>query len=143
MRSAGTFSAVRSDPSTTRTVDGKIVRSGSRATSSRRTRSPRSPRICDILGQYYKPQLGTLINNSFFPVSNQAGFNQTQFSTKSDYNITTNQRLSGSFVFVDRPRTLLDQGGAWNFDDPNGGPFSRARLQWVSSHYVRWRTITP
>ena len=126
------------DPSTTRTVDGKIVRDPFPGNIIPQNRiSAVSQNVTKILGQYYKPQLGTLLNNSFFPVSNQAGFNQTQFSTKSDYNITTNQRLSGSFVFVDRPRTLLDQGGVWNFDDPNGGPFSRARLQWVSSHYVR------
>ncbi|MDZ4797538.1 MAG: carboxypeptidase-like regulatory domain-containing protein [Bryobacteraceae bacterium] len=126
------------DPSTTRTVDGKVVRDPFPGNIIPQSRiSAVSQNVTKILGQYYKPQLGTLLNNSFFPVSNQAGFNQTQFSTKSDFNITTNQRLSGSFVFVDRPRTLLDQGGAWNFDDPNGGPFSRARLQWVSSHYVR------
>ena len=63
-------------------------------------------------GQY------ALINNAFFPVSNQAGFNQTQFSTKSDYNLTSKHRSRGSFVFVDRPRTLLDQGGVWDFNDP-------------------------
>ena len=96
-----------------------------------------SKNCAKILGQYYKPQLGTLMNNSFFP------FRTRRASTRPSSppsRITTSHPssgLSGSFVFVDRPRTLLDQGGAWNFNDPNGGPLSRARLQWVSSHYVR------
>ena len=87
-----------------------------------------------------------LLNNAFFPIANQAGFDQTQFSMKSDYLDHLEAPVDGSFVFVDRPRTLLDQGGVWDFSDPNGGPLSRARLQWVSSHYARiaedW-TISP
>jgi hypothetical protein len=126
------------NPATTKTVNGQLVRDPFEGNIIPPAMiSAVSKNLTKILDQYYKPQLNTLLNNSFFPVSNQAGFNQTQFSTKSDFNLTSNQRLSGSFVFVDRPRTLLDQGGAWNFDDPNGGPLSRARLQWVSSHYVR------
>ena len=135
------------DPATTRLVDNKVVREmfpGNIIPSARI--STVSQNLAKIMNQYYKPALNTMLNNSFFPVSNQAGFNQTQFSTKSDFQINPNQRLSGSFVFVDRPRTLLDQGGVWNFDDPNGGPLSRARMQYVSSHYVRlahdW-TMTP
>ena len=78
-----------------------------------------------------------LLNNSFFPVSNQAGFTQNQFSVKADHSLSPSQKLSGSFVYVDRPRVLLDQGGVWDFNDPNGGPLSRARLQWVRSWYGR------
>lgn len=126
------------DPNTQQTVGGQLVRDPFPGNIIPKSRiSKVSQNLANILSQHYKPQLSTLINNSFFPVSNQAGFNQTQFSTKSDYMITSKQRLSGSFVYVDRPRTLLDQGGAWDFSDPNGGPLSRARLQWVSSHYVR------
>jgi hypothetical protein len=135
------------DPLTSQTVNGQVVRDmfpGNIIPQSRI--SAVSKNLVKILNDHYKPQLDTLINNSFFPVSNQAGFTQTQFSTKSDYQINSKQRLSGSFTYVDRPRTLLDQGGVWDFSDPNGGPLSRARLQWVSSHYVRlahdW-TISP
>ncbi|MEO8660852.1 MAG: carboxypeptidase-like regulatory domain-containing protein [Bryobacteraceae bacterium] len=126
------------DPASSQTVGGSLVRDmfpGNKIPQSRI--SSVSQKLTGILAQSYKPQLDTLINNSFFPVSNQAGFNQTQFSTKSDFQINSKQRLNGSFVFVDRPRTLVDQGGAWDFSDPNGGPLSRARLQYVTSHYVR------
>ncbi len=135
------------DPASTQTVNGTVVRdmfAGNMIPKSRISKV--SQNLVNILSQHYQPELNSLINNSFFPVSNQAGFNQTQFSTKSDFQINSKQRLSGSFVYVDRPRTLLDQGGPWDFSDPNGGPLSRARLQWVSSHYVRlahdW-TISP
>ena len=132
------------DPNTTKMVDGRIVRDvfpGNIIPKNRFSRA--SQNLAAVMKQHYLPQVKgadgqfALINNSFFPVSNQAGFNQTQFSTKSDYIINTQQRLAGSFVYVDRPRNLLDQGGVWDFNDPFGGPLSRARLQNVASHYVR------
>jgi hypothetical protein len=141
------------DPATTRFVGGQMVRDpfpGNIIPQNRISQVARN--LGAIMKQHYLPTVTdatgqiALLNNSFFPVSNQAGFNQTQFSTKSDFMINSNHRLSGSFVFVDRPRNLLDQGGVWDFNDPLGGPLSRARLQHVASHYVRlsedW-TISP
>ena len=141
------------DPASTKTVGGSLVRDmfpGNIIPASRISKV--SQNLGKIMLDHYAPTVKdasgqiALINNSFFPIANQAGFNQTQFSTKSDYQINGKQRLSGSFVFVDRPRTLLDQGGVWDFSDPNGGPLSRARLQYVSSHYIRlahdW-TVSP
>jgi hypothetical protein len=135
------------DPATTQNIGGKLVRDmfpGNIIPASRISKVAQN--LANIMKKHYPPAINALINNAFFPVSNQAGFNQVQFSTKSDFQINSTQRLSGSFVWVDRPRTLLDQGGVWDFNDPDGGPLSRARLQWVSSHYVRlahdW-TVTP
>ena len=132
------------DPATTRMVDGRIVREMFPGNIIPKSRfSQVSQNLAGIMKKHYLPEVKgpdgqyALINNSFFPVSNQAGFNQTQFSTKSDFVLTDKQRLSGSFVYVDRPRNLLDQGGVWDFNDPYGGPLSRARLQNVASHYVR------
>jgi hypothetical protein len=141
------------DPKSSRTVGGKLVRDMFPNNMIPQARiSTVAKNLAAIMKKHYMPQVKgpdgqyQLLNNAFFPVSNQAGFNQKQFSTKSDYQINSNQRLSGSFVWVDRPRTLLDQGGVWDFNDPNGGPLSRARLQWVSSHYIRmahdW-TVSP
>jgi hypothetical protein len=141
------------DPLSTQFVGGKMVRNpfpGNIIPADRISQVSRN--LATIMKEHYLPQVKqpdgqyALLNNSFFPVSNQAGFNQTQFSTKSDFAITDRHRLSGSFVFVDRPRTLLDDGGVWDFNDPQGGPLSRARLQYVASHYVRlaedW-TVSP
>lgn len=141
------------DPGTSQTVNGNIVRAMFPGNIIPKNRiSAVSQSLAKIMQDHYSPQVKgadgqyALINNAFFPIANQAGFDQTQFSMKSDYMIDSKHRLSGSFVFVDRPRTLIDQGGVWDFNDPNGGPLSRARLQWVSSHYVRlaedW-TISP
>lgn len=141
------------DPGSDRTVGGSLVRNmfpGNIIPKSRISKV--SQNLAGIMKAHYMPQVKgadgqyALLNNSFYPVSNQAGFNQTQFSTKSDFQINSNQRLSGSFNWIDRPRTLLDQGGVWDDSDPNGGPLSRARMQYVSSHYIRlahdW-TVTP
>ncbi len=132
------------DPAASQTVGGKLVREifpGNIIPASRISSVAKN--LGNIMKEHYMPQVKqadgqyALINNSFFPRSNQAGFNQVQFSTKSDFVINSSHRLSGSYVWVDRPRTLLDQGGVWDFNDPNGGPLSRARLQYVASHYVR------
>ncbi len=141
------------DPASSQTVNGTQVRTmfpGNIIPPSQI--STVSKNLAKIMEAHYLPQVKdangqfSMINNSFWPIANQAGFDQTQFSTKSDFLINSMHRLSGSFVWVDRPRTLLDQGGVWDFSDPNGGPLSRARLQHVVSHYVRiaedW-TISP
>src|SRR3954471_12980291 len=141
------------DPASSQIVNGTLVRTMFPGNIIPQNRiSAVSQNLAKIMQAHYQPQVKgpdgqyALINNAFFPIANQAGFDQTQFSTKSDYMITSKHRLSGSFVFVDRPRTLLDQGGVWDFSDSTGGPLSRARLQWVSSHYVRlaedW-TVSP
>lgn len=96
-----------------------------------------------IFKEHYSPSVFdsdgrvALLNNSFFPVSNQAEFRQNQLSIKIDHSVSSAHKLNGSFVYVDRPRTLLDQGGVWDFRDSNGGPLSRARLHWVRSWYGR------
>ncbi|MFN7997586.1 MAG: TonB-dependent receptor [Bryobacteraceae bacterium] len=141
------------DPNSTQTVNGTQVRTmfpGNKIPQSRI--SSVSQNLVGILQKDYMPQVKLpdgsypMINNAFFPIANQAGFAQTQFSTKSDYIINAKHRINGSYVLVDRPRTLLDQGGVWDFNDPNGGPLSRARLQYVTAHHVRlaedW-TISP
>ncbi len=132
------------DPATTRSVGGKIVRDRFPNNIIPRSRISRvANNLAEIMKRHYPPVVKepdgrfAMINNSFFPVSNQAGFNQTQFSTKGDYILSSNHRLSGSFVLVDRPRNLLDQGGVWDFNDPFGGPLSRARRQYVATHYAR------
>ena len=132
------------DPSTTRIVNGQMVRDPFPGNVIREDRiSSPAQKLGTIFKQHYSPTVkGTdgqvaLTDNAFFPVSNQAGFTQNQFSLKLDHNLAATQKINGSFVYVDRPRVLLDQGGVWDFNDPNGGPLSRARLQWVRSWYGR------
>ncbi len=141
------------DPRTTSFEGGRMVRNVFDNNIIPRDRLSRVSRnLAEIMKKHYLPQVKdasgqfALLNNSFFPVSNRAGFLQNQFSVKGDHYVSRAHKLAGSFVYVDRPRNLLDQGGAWDFNDPFGGPLSRARLQHVRSWYGRaaydW-TITP
>lgn len=132
------------DPATSRIANGQLVRDRfpGNIIPAQRISGP-AQRLAAIFNQHYSPSVKgsdgrtTLTNNSFFPVSNQAGFTQNQLSIKGDHYISLAHKLSGSFVYVDRPRVLLDQGGVWNFSDPVGGPLSRARTHWVRSWYGR------
>jgi hypothetical protein len=132
------------DPATTSVVKGQMVRDPFAGNVIPPTSiSGPAKNLGTIFTKDYAPTLKgpdgqiALLNNSFFPASNQAGFTQNQFSLKADHALSAAQKLSGSFVYVDRPRILLDQGGVWDFNDPNGGPLSRSRLQWVRSWYGR------
>ncbi|HWR50911.1 MAG TPA: TonB-dependent receptor [Bryobacteraceae bacterium] len=136
------------DPSTTRIVNGQMVRDvfPGNIIPANRISGP-SQKLGEIFKQHYSPDLpGLLTNNAFFPVSNQAGFTQNQFSTKVDHYLSAAHKINGSFVYVDRPRYLVDQGGVWDFGADQGGPLSRSRLQHVRSWYGRaaydW-TVSP
>jgi hypothetical protein len=141
------------DPASTRVVNGQMVRDafpGNIIPASRI--SPVSRNLADIFRQHYMPQIRqadgqfAMINNSFFPVSNTGNYQLDLFSVKSDYYISSMHKLSGTFSRYDRPRELFDQGGVWDFNAPNGGPLSRARVQPVATHLVRlaydW-TVSP
>ena len=132
------------DPLTTKIVNGQMVRDPFPGNVIPKDRiSEPAQKLAAIFKEHYSPTVkGTdgqiaLTNNAFFPVSNQGGFTQNQFSLKLDHNLAPTHKINGSFAYIDRPRVLLDQGGVWDFNDPNGGPLSRSRLQWVRSWYGR------
>lgn len=101
--------------------------------------SPISNTITNILRQQYKPMVaGRLTNNSALTETNTPWFHQTQLTFKADHALNDSHKLSGSFIWTQRPRVLVDQGGIWNPEDPDGwgGPLSRARKQEVTSRRV-------
>lgn len=138
------------DPASVRTLpDGSVVRDpfvGNIIPKSRMSRV--SQKVAEIMKKHYAPAIpDALINNAFFPTFNTAKFEQKQFSIKGDHYFSAQHKMSGSYAWIDRPRTLLDQGGVWDFNDPEkGGPLSRARLQKVETFMARlsydW-TISP
>ena len=67
-----------------------------------------------------------LLNNSPAQTPNQAVI-------KIDHNLTSRDRLSGSWVYNHRPRTLVDGGGVWQAGSTDGGPLSAAGIQLVRS----------
>ncbi|HYR41383.1 MAG TPA: TonB-dependent receptor [Terriglobia bacterium] len=132
------------DPATTKIVNGRMVRDPFPGNVIPQDRiSGPAQKLGVIFRKHYSPTLKgadgqvALVNNSFFPISNQGGFTQNQFSLKLDRVLATAHKLTGSFAYIDRPRLLLDQGGVWDFNDPSGGPLSRSRMQWVRTWYGR------
>jgi len=111
-----------------------------------------SERLNAIARQYYQPTVRdasgqiALQNNSYFPTGTTPVFDQHQFSVKGDQILDSTRKLTGSFSVTSRPRLLLDQGGMWDMNDPEGGPLSKARRQTIRSYLARiaydW-TITP
>jgi len=105
-----------------------------------------SQKIVDIYKQDYPPQQGGLNGNNRFPISNSPDQTPNQAVVKLDYNLRKNDTLSGSWVYNNRPRTLLDSGGIWQYGSTDGGPLANARLQVVKSNQFRLseaHTFTP
>jgi outer membrane receptor protein involved in Fe transport len=99
-----------------------------------------SSKIADIYRKSYQPMMsGFLTNNSALPLFNDPWFHQTQLTFKGDHSISAASKLSGSLIWTQRPRVLVDQGGVWDpLDaDRTGGAFSRARTQEVTSRSAR------
>jgi hypothetical protein len=65
---------------------------------------------------------------------------------KLDYTLTLKDKLSGSWILDNRPRTLLDSGGIWAAGSVDGGPLANARIQLVKGNQFRAseaHTFTP
>jgi Carboxypeptidase regulatory-like domain len=99
--------------------------------------SSTAQQIVGIYQQSYAPLGFGLINNDPLTASNNPWFHQTQFSVKMDHNISGSDRLAGSFIYTARPRILVDAGGVWDPQDPNGGPLARSRMQKITDAKYR------
>ena len=99
--------------------------------------------------QHYTPLVpGLLTNNSARTYYNTPWFHQTQLTLKGDHQINDANKLSGSLIWIQRPRILVDAGGVWDPNDSNnvGGPFARSRKQEVTHRGARLAnntTFTP
>ncbi len=128
------------DPATLRQVGGKWVSDpfdGNIIPTNRFSRT--SSKIVDIFRSGYQPMVsGRLTNNSALTETNNPWFHQTQLTLKADHAFSTSNKLSGSLIWTQRPRILVDQGGIWDPQDPNGwgGPLARSRKQEVTSRRV-------
>ncbi len=128
------------DPATLQKVDGKWVSEpflGNKIPANRI--SAVSRKITEVFRQGYLPMVaGRLTNNSGLTEANNPWFHQTQLTMKADHNVSDKHKISGSFIWTQRPRILVDQGGIWDTQDPNGwgGPLAKSRLQKVTSRRV-------
>lgn len=129
------------DPTTLRQVDGVWVADPFPGNIIPRERiSNVSSRVADLFRQHYLPMVpDRLIQNSARVQHNAPWFHQTQLTMRGDHTFSPGNALTASFIWTQRPRILVDQGGVWDPNDPNntGGPFSRARKQEVTSRSAR------
>ena len=96
-----------------------------------------SQKIVAIYQKSYAPQTAGLNANNRLPLSNSPAQTPNEAVIKLDHNLTDNDRLSGSWIYNHKPRTLVDSGGVWEAGTTDGGPLSAARSQFF--HSYQWR----
>ena len=105
-----------------------------------------SQKIIAIYQHSYVPQLATDRNNNRLPASNSPSQTPNEIVIKVDHNLAAKDKLSGSWVYNHRPRTLVDSGGIWSPGSTDGGPLADARFQMVKANEIRVseaHTFTP
>lgn len=91
-------------------------------------------KIVAIYKQDYAPQVsGVSAPNISRPLNNSPAQTPNQAVIKIDHTLTEKDKLSGSWIYDHRPRTLVDSGGVWQTGSTDGGPLSAARVQLVYS----------
>ena len=93
--------------------------------------------IIPIYQKFYTPQFSGIDSNLRSLLNNSPSQTPNQIVIKLDHNLTNNDRLSGSWIYNHRPRTLDDSGGLWAEGSTDGGPLSQARIQLVRSDEFR------
>lgn len=96
-----------------------------------------SQKIVALYQKSYTPQFSGIDANLRGLISNSPSQTPNQVVIKLDHNLSEKDRISGSWVYNHRPRTLVDSGGPWAPGSTDGGPLSAARLQLVRSD--EWR----
>jgi Carboxypeptidase regulatory-like domain/TonB dependent receptor len=77
----------------------------------------------------YPAQFGGIDNNARGLLQNTPNQTPNQIVVKLDHVLREQDRLSGSWIYNHRPRTLDDGGGLWAPGSTSGGPLSNGRLQ--------------
>lgn len=77
----------------------------------------------------YAPNLGGITNNERTLLANTPSQTPNWFVVKLDHAFNDRDKLSGSWIYDHKPRTLVDGGGVWQSGTTTGGPLSNARIQ--------------
>jgi len=99
-----------------------------------------SQQLLPLYQKFYTPMSPSIVNNYTTTQTNQPAFEQKNWSLKMDENISSKDRMAGSFIKVDRPRELNDtHRGPFSMLDSTGygGPFAAVRFQDVTTR--AWR----
>ncbi len=109
-----------------------------------------SQKIAAIYTKYYAPTITTR-NTLNYPALNEVDpeFTQTQLSFNYSWDLTPNNRINSSYIYVLRPRynaALTNSTNLWQAGSQNGGPLASGGVQTTVSNAYRvndaW-TITP
>ncbi len=117
------------DPTTGNQFTGNMIPSG--------RISGISQKIIPLFQKYYAPGQPTDSFNDRLPAQNSPSQTPNQAVIKIDHNLTNNDRLSGSWIYDHRPRTLVDSGGVWEAGSTDGGPCPARVVQLVYSDEIR------
>lgn len=117
------------DPTTGNQFTGNMIPSG--------RISGVAQKIIPIFQNHYAPENASLFANDRLPSNNSPAQTPNQAVIKLDHNLTSKDRLSGSWIYNHRPRTLVDSGGIWEPGSTDGGPLSNARIQMVRAYEYR------
>ena len=96
-----------------------------------------SKKVIDIYRNSYAPQTSGLNANNRLPLGNSPSQTPIEAVVKIDHNLRDADRLSGSWIYNHKPRTLVDSGGVWQAGSTDGGPLSAARTNAFRSN--QWR----
>jgi len=96
-----------------------------------------SEKIVAIYQKSYAPQTPGLNANDRLPLQNTPTQTPNEAVIKLDHSLRDADRLSGSWIYNHKPRTLVDSGGVWEAGTTDGGPLSAARTQAFRSD--QWR----
>ena len=95
-------------------------------------------KINGIYQKDYMPQRAGILNpNDRLPLSNSPSQTPNEVVVKLDHVLREQDRLSGSWIYNHKPRTLVDSGGLWEPGSTDGGPLSAARINSFRSDQCR------
>jgi len=117
------------DPQTGNQFTGNMVPSGRISVVAQK--------IIPLFQKYYTPESAGLVANNRLPSNNSPAQTPNQAVIKLDHNLTDKDRLSGSWIYNHRPRTLVDSGGIWAAGSTDGGPLADDRVQLVRAYEFR------
>jgi hypothetical protein len=112
--------------------------------------SPISQKIAGIYQKYYAPTFADRTINNYPSLLNaDPQFHQTQLSFKYDWDVTSRNRITSSYIYTLRPRynaDLVTSNGLWQAGSSDGGPLASGAVQTTVANAYRLSdayTISP
>ena len=94
-------------------------------------------KINAIFQKDYSPQSSSLTANNRFVGQGVPSQIADQPVVKLDYDFSNRDRVSGSWIYNNRPNLKADSGGLWQAGSNDGGPLSAVRTETVKSDQFR------